>query len=288
MICVPNVSEGRNQIFIEELQEALERDGARVLDVHSDPVHNRSVFTAVGDESSLVEGATLLAVAASAIDLTIHGGVHPRLGGLDVCPFVGAADDLRQPIRVARSTARSIGMGAGLPVFLYGAAARRPETRSLPQLRKGGLSELRRRTVDEALVPDEGPPGIDPARGVVCVGARGPLIAFNVLLESDEDTARRIAAGARAGGGGPAGIRALGWRLDNRIAQVSMNLTDPDRTGIDDAFDVVEALARGEGVKVNACEIVGLPFERYLPDEKREAARLLIKPGRSLESALRS
>ena len=287
LIAVPNVSEGRDEDLLERFRGVLEANGVAVLDVHSDAVHNRSVFTLAGRDEALVLGVTELARAALAIDLTEHSGVHPRLGALDVCPFV-IEDEPKRAIDGARAAARRIAREAGLPVFLYGDAAHRDETRSLPQLRSGGLDEVQRRAGNGELLPDEGPRHIDPAHGVVCVGARRPLIAFNVWLRCDAEAARRIAAEIRSQNGGPPGVRALGWQVRGGLSQVSMNLVAPEETGIDDAFGEVARCAERGAVEIIATEIVGLPPERYLPDPKREAARLLLQPGRSLESVLRS
>ncbi|MDQ3908410.1 MAG: hypothetical protein M3268_08700, partial [Acidobacteriota bacterium] len=150
----------------------------------------------------------------------------------------------------------------------------------------GGLATLMRRASD-GLLPDFGPRTIDPRTGVVCLGARGPLIAFNVMIDGALVEARAIASRVRTTGGGPAGIRALGVWLETKTrAQISMNLVEPDRTGIESAFEAVAREARAIGVEPVATEIVGLPLARYLPAEKSEAARLLIEPGRSLEEAI--
>ena len=225
-----------------------------------------------------------LARACRAIDLQNHAGVHPRLGGLDVMPFV-VLDGTEGPVAAARRAAEAIWSAARLPVYLYGLAARRPETRNLPDLRRGGLRELARRARLD-LPPDVGTPDIDPGSGVVCVGARPPLVAFNVSLAAGEEVARRIASRVRTSGGGPPGIRALGLPTDARTSQVSMNLTSPDETGIERAFDEVEAHARAEDAVVISCEIVGVPLARHLPHPNSRAARLLAEPGRSLESVL--
>ena len=287
LIAIPNVSEGRDPTLVHDLSTALEEGGSRVLDIHSDRVHNRSVFTIVGSDEDLIASTARLARASRAIDLTTHAGVHPRVGTLDVCPFVAVEGDLKRAARVAERACQAIWEEARLPVYLYGAAARREETRSLPEIRRGGLPALIQRARG-GLPPDCGHPEIEATRGVVCVGARGPLVAFNVSISGDGDTARRLASAIRTGGGGPPGVQALGWTISPREAQISMNLVLPDETGIDQAFDAVAHRARQEGVDVIGCEIIGLPLERHLPHPQREAARLLIKPGRSLESALRS
>lgn len=287
LIAVPNVSEGRNVALIERLKGEMASGGARVLDTHSDTLHNRSVFTVAGDDDKLTAAAVTLAANCLEIDLTAQQGLHPRLGGLDVCPFVPLGSDLEPAIEIAVNAARDIAGETDLPVFLYEAASVREETRSLPSLRRGGLQELAHR-VAAGLTPDFGPAEIDPRRGAVCVGARRPLIAFNVILRSGAAEASRIAVSIRTSGGGPPGIRALGWGLQPGRAQVSMNLTDPQQTGIDVAFDAVAHEAQRVGIRVVGTEIVGLPPERFMPDPQKEAARLLIRPGRSLENALRN
>ena len=287
LIAVPNVSEGRNVGLIERLIGEMESGGSRVLDTHSDALHNRSVFTIAGDDEQLIDAAVTAASNCTEIDLTAQQGLHPRLGGLDVCPFVPLGSDLERAIEIALSAANDIAERTGLPVFLYEAAAAREETRSLPSLRRGGLQELARR-VAAGLTPDFGPAEIDPRRGVVCVGARRPLIAFNVILRSGASEASRIATAIRTSGGGRPGIRALGWGLEPGRAQVSMNLTDPHQTGIDAAFEAVALEAQRIGVEVIGTEIVGLPPESFMPDPQKQAARQLIRPGRSLESALRN
>ena len=287
LIAVPNVSEGRRIDVIEELRRSVEGAEARVLDVHSDPVHNRSVLTIAGHEEQLVGAAAELARASRAIDLTEHTGIHPRLGSLDVYPFVIVDEASRRAVGAARRAAHAIWETAGLPVYLYGEAARRDSARDLPSLRAGGLAGITRRAGSD-LPPDVGAARIDPRYGVVCVGARTPLIAFNVWVKADAATAQRIAARIRPGNGGPRGVRSFGWSLGGETSQVSMNLTAPDETGIDRAFDEVARWVDAEGVAITATEIVGLPLERHLPDPKREAARLLIEPGRSLESVLLS
>ena len=283
LIAIPNVSEGRDEAFIDECRDAVRSSRARVLDVHSDPVHNRSVLTVTGASDALVDAMAALAVVAARIDVSAHIGVHPRLGGLDVCPVVPHGDDMASAIATARAIATSIAADAGTPVYLYGAAATREETRSLPELRRSGLPALiaRART---GLAPDAGPAEIDPHRGVVCVGARPELVAFNVWIAADEHDARAIAADVRR----PDAVRALGFPMDAGTSQVSMNLVDPGAVNIDDAYELVARACTRRGVRLLSTEIVGLPPERFMPDPQKEAARRLIAPGRSLESVLRA
>ncbi|MEA2499059.1 MAG: glutamate formiminotransferase / 5-formyltetrahydrofolate cyclo-ligase [Actinomycetota bacterium] len=280
LLAIPNVSEGADRGVIDALRGALSSSGSRVLDVHSDPIHGRSVFTVAGSADQLVEGLTSLAsLAAQTIDLTKHHGVHPRLGALDVCPLVPSSGSMTEAIETARLTGRAIGERAGLPVYLYGAAATRQENEELPALRRGGLEGLMSRS-REGLIPDFGPREIEPTSGVVCVGARDVLVAFNVWVEGALDVLADVARKTREQGL----VRALGLRLDAGRGQISMNLIEPDLLGIDGAFARVEDLAGEAGLRIVGTEIVGLVPERFLPDPDAKAARLLIAPGRSLES----
>jgi glutamate formiminotransferase len=285
LITIPNVSEGRDSSRVRGLALALTGSGCRVLDTHSDAAHNRSVFTATGARGQLVDGLSELAgLAAGTIDLERQSGAHPRVGALDVCPIVPHDEPMDNAIAVARETAAAISQRAGLPVYLYGAASDEPG-RELPDIRRGGLAALAKRAATD-FPPDFGPAEIDPRRGVVCVGARDALIAFNVWLSGSVQTAEAIAVTVRERGGGLPGVRALGFAMSDGSAQVSMNLTRPDRAGIDEAFVVVSREARERGAVVLKTEIIGLVPQRYIPNPDAEAARLLIEPGRSLESVL--
>ncbi len=285
LIAVPNVSEGRNRPTIARLSEEIEDAGARVLDRHTDGVHNRSVFTVTAEAGALSSAMVRLArTSAETIDLTVHEGVHPRIGVLDVCPFVPHDRPMADAVETAVTTGREIGRG-GLPVVLYGEAARRPGRRHLPTIRRGGLESWMEADPTDSV--DFGPEVIDPRTGIVCVGARGPLIAFNVNIDAPVDVARRIAQWVRDEERGPIGVRALGLEMPNG-SQVSMNLTDPMAAGIDRAFSEVETAAHGLDASVVGTEIVGLVEERFLPDPNAKAARLLVEPGRSLEAALLS
>lgn len=279
LIVVPNISEGRHAGWLSDIRDGLEED-VRVLDVHSDAKHNRSVFTLAGTADPMVAAIERLARACRDIDMTRHEGVHPALGGLDVVPFV-IDEDPDPGVEAARASAAAIG-GAGIPVYLYGHAARREATRELPDLRRGGLAGLASRARGD-LPPDEGPLEIDPHVGVVCVGARPPLIAFNVWIDAAPEVARAIAQQVRVAGA----LRALGLDLGDGNSQISMNLTAPHELGIDDAFERVASVAVSRGAGIVATEIVGLVPERFLPSPNAEAARLLKEPGRSLEAALR-
>jgi glutamate formiminotransferase len=280
VIVIPNVSEGRVPAVIHALAETVVSAGARILDVHTDARHNRSVFTVAGETLNLARAMTSLATrAVELIDLTGHEGVHPRVGALDVCPFVALHGAAAEAVEAARVTGERIG-AAGIPVYLYGRGA----SRSLPEIRRGGLERLIERSGIEP--PDFGPRRISPAAGVVCVGARDVLIAFNVWLAAEPEAARLIARDVREGSAVLPGVRALGLEIAPGVSQVSMNLVSPEVTGIDAAFAFVERRAIAAGVPITGTEIVGLVPERFMPDPKKKAARLLISPGRSLESAL--
>jgi glutamate formiminotransferase len=255
---VPNFSEGRDTGTIEALRSVLSTH-ADVLDVHSDVDHNRSVFTLVGDDTSLVESLLAgVACARERIDLREHEGAHPRIGVADVVPIV--ALDPRDSERArdcALRLADRIGNELGLAVFLYGDSA--PE-RSPAFYRRGGPAELQRRIEAGELHPDFGPARLDERAGGVVVGARRPLIAFNVnLATTDVEVARAIAAVVREKGGGFPGVRALGLFLPKAgRAQVSMNVEDYEAAGLHEIVDRVEAEARARGVEVSGAELVGL------------------------------
>ena len=255
---VPNVSEGRDASVIAALGDAFS-SRARLLDVHSDADHHRSVFTLVGGEGDgeLVE-SLLAGIARSRelVDLRRHEGVHPRVGAADVVPLVPI-----RPVDMPRAEAAALRLGErvgeelGLPVFLYGASGggRRPAF-----FRHGGPAELQARIDAGELAPDFGPTRLDPTAGAVLVGARQPLVAFNVDLAIDDvEVAREIAAVVRESSGGFPGVQALGLRLSGRT-QVSMNLLDVERTHLHEVVATVAAEARERGVDVVGGELVGL------------------------------
>jgi glutamate formiminotransferase len=255
---VPNFSEGRDAETIEALRSALSTH-ADVLDVHSDPDHNRSVFTLVGDDTSLVEALLAgIACARERIDLRRHEGAHPRIGAADVVPIVALEPRDRERARdCALRLADRVGAELGLPVFLYGDSA--PE-RGPAFFRRGGPKELQGRIDAGELRPDYGPARLDERAGGVIVGARRPLIAFNVNLATDDvEIARAIAAMVREKGGGFPGVRALGLLLPRAgRAQVSMNVEDYEAAALHEIVDRVEDEARTRGVEVVGAELVGL------------------------------
>jgi glutamate formiminotransferase len=255
---VPNFSEGRDRETIDALATALSGP-AELLDVHADPDHNRSVFTLVGDDQTLVSALLAgIACARERIDLAQHEGAHPRIGAADVVPIVAVDPaDRDRALACALVLAERIGGELGLPVFLYGesAAGRGPAF-----FRRGGPSELQRRIDDSELTPDFGPSRLDERAGGVIVGARRPLIAFNVnLASSDAAVAREIAAVVRERDGGFPGVRALGLFLARAgCAQVSMNVEDYEAAALHDILARIEAEAHARGVEIAAAELVGL------------------------------
>ncbi|MEA2516358.1 MAG: glutamate formiminotransferase / 5-formyltetrahydrofolate cyclo-ligase [Actinomycetota bacterium] len=281
LLAIPNISVGTPGKELAGATTAVVAGGARLLDVHSDEVHNRSVLTTTAEEDQLVAAMVALAQACRAIDLRTHRGVHPRVGTLDVCPIVPFRSEMGQAIETAHRTARAIAGELGAPVFLYGDAATREATRDLPDIRSGGLARLTSR-IAEGLVPDEGPSTVDPSFGVVLVGARGPVIAFNVWLEGSVEVARAAAAEIRE----PHRVRSLGLEISPGVCQVSMNLVAPDQVSIDEAFARVETAVADRGATITATEIVGLVEDRFMPEPDAKVARLLVEPGHSLESAL--
>lgn len=281
LLAIPNVSVGMPGVLLDNASTVIERSGARVLDLHTDAVHNRSVLTVTGRDDDLIDGMVALAAVCIEIDLTTHQGVHPRLGGLDVCPFVPHETSMDEAIGAAHATGATIGDELGVPVFFYGEAALRPETCELPDIRRGGLEGVIDR-IAGGMVPDAGPIEIDARVGVICVGTRGPLIAFNVWVRAELATAKTIAGLVREAGR----VRALGLDARDGRCQVSMNLTSPDEVGIEDAFRRVEAAAATHGVEIVATEIVGLVADDHLPPPDAKVTRLLIEPGHSLEAAL--
>ncbi len=254
---VPNFSEGRDQDVVQALRNALSAP-ARLLDVHVDADHHRSVFTLVGDADALVE--TLLAgivCARERIDLRRHDGAHPRIGAADVVPIVPIkADDMEHAKETARELARRIGGELGLPVFLYGELA---PGRGPAFFRRGGPDELQRRIAAGELEPDFGPAGLDERAGGVIVGARRPLIAFNVNLRGELEAAKAVAAVVREKGGGFPGVRALGLDLPRSgVVQVSMNVEDWEAAALHEILARIEDEAAAHGAAVVGSELVGL------------------------------
>ncbi len=274
---VPNVSEGRDPEVIRRLAEATE---PLLADLHSDPAHHRSVLTLFGSADELHDAVRRLFEAArETIDLRRHRGEHPRIGALDVVPFVPVAGArMEDAARLARRTAAALGE-SGAPVFLYG------RKRPLRDLRRGGPAGLGRRLAEGTLVPDFGPARLHPTAGAVAVGARRPLVAFNVNLDGDDAVpARRIARAVRETGGGLPGVRALGVRVRGG-AQVTMNVERVEATALGAVFARVAEEARRRGVRILGSELVGLvPEAATWPGMRRDLG--LSAAPRTIEAAL--
>ena len=257
---VPNFSEGKDGEKISRITEAVRAvPGVSVLGVHSDPDHNRSVLTFAGEEDAVLAGAVALAKAcAIELNLATQAGEHPRMGVLDVLPFIPlAGSTMDDAVRLARRTAEILG-SLGFPVFLYGAAATAAHRRDLPDVRRAGYEGVAERLKDPRWRPDFGPHVLDPRRGAVAVGARPFLVAFNAFLNTgDVEVARAIARRIRESGGGLPAVKALGFLVGGR-AQVSMNLTDLERTPIHVALEAIRSAAADLGASVESTELVGL------------------------------
>jgi glutamate formiminotransferase len=254
---VPNFSEGRDPAIVDALAGALGAR-ARLLDVHSDEDHNRSVFTLVGDEGELVESLLAgIACARERIDLRRHNGAHPRIGAADVVPLVPLEpDEMPRACAAARALAERIGNELALPVFLYGELA---PGRGPAFFREGGVAGLARRLAAGEVVPDFGPPGLDERAGGVLVGARRPLIAFNVNLRGPLEAAQEVAKAVRERDGGFPGVRALGLDLPGAgLVQVSMNVEDYEAAALHEIVERVDREAASHGAEVVGSELVGL------------------------------
>ncbi|HSS79735.1 MAG TPA: glutamate formimidoyltransferase [Gaiellaceae bacterium] len=255
---VPNFSEGRDRTTIDALAAALRSGGARLLDVHADEDHNRSVFTLVGSGDELVESLLAgIARAAELIDLRKHDGAHPRIGAADVVPIVPLADEDEERAReAAERLAGRVGSELGLSVFLYGALG---GGRGPAFFRSGGPEELQRRIDAGELAPEHGPARLSESAGGVLIGVRRPLIAFNVNLCGTLEAAREIAALVRETGGGFPGVRALGLELPRAgLVQVSMNVEDWEAAELHELVARVEQEAAARGAEVVGSELVGL------------------------------
>lgn len=267
--CVPNFSEGQRQEIVEEIVAAMRAvSGLTVLNVQTDPDHNRSVVTTVGSPAAVAEAAfQATRVAAGLINLDEHRGEHPRMGATDVIPFVPVREvTMAECVELAREVGRRIGEELGIPVYLYEEAATRPERHDLAAVRRGEYEALKAEiaTVPER-APDFGPRQIGPA-GAVAVGARPYLIAFNVYLNTGEvSIARQIAKAVRHSSGGLRYVKALGLAVEEGV-QVSMNLTDFTQTPIHRTLEMIRSEARRYGVQVTRSEIVGLVPQQALLD----------------------
>ncbi|HGK8437863.1 TPA: glutamate formimidoyltransferase [Streptococcus pyogenes] len=269
--CIPNFSEGQNQAVIDGLvATAKSIPGVTLLDYSSDASHNRSVFTLVGDDQSIQEAAfQLVKYASENIDMTKHHGEHPRMGATDVCPFVPIKDITTQEcVEISKQVAELINRELGIPIFLYEDSATRPERQNLAKVRKGQFEGMPEKLLEEDWAPDYGDRKIHPTAGVTAVGARMPLVAFNVNLDTDNiDIAHKIAKIIRGSGGGYKYCKAIGVMLEDRhIAQVSMNMVNFEKCSLYRTFETIKFEARRYGVNVIGSEVIGLAPAKALID----------------------
>ena len=260
--CVPNVSEGRRKDVIDRLAAAIEAvPGVRLLDRTSDPDHNRSVFTFAGAPDAVAAAAlALVRVAYAEIDLRAHTGAHPRIGAVDVIPFVPLAGvTMDDCVALAKDVGMKIAAEHDVPVYYYARAASRPERVRLPDVRKPQFEGLGA-VIGTTHVPDAGPGRVHPTAGAVVVGARPPLIAFNIELDTtDVAIAKRIAKEIRESSGGLPAVQALGFALtDPPRAQVSLNLLDHTVTSLARVWEEVESRAHAAGIGILRGELIGL------------------------------
>lgn len=263
--CVPNISEGRRADVVDAVRAAA-ADGpdVAVVDVSSDASHNRSVITMVGTADGVLDAAVRLAGAAlDRIDLRVHKGEHPRMGAVDVIPFIPIGDaTMDDAVLLARRCAQTVWERYRLPSYFYAAAATRPERRKLADVRKGEFEGLREAVKSGDRHPDVGEPALHESGGIVAIGARDFLIAYNVNLASrDLALAQRIAQGVRQMSGGFFGIQAKGFSIDaegGAFVQVSMNVLDHRAIPLYRVTETIRREAAGAGVAIRDCELVGL------------------------------
>ena len=262
--CVPNFSESSDERALSSIADALTSvKGVRLLDICRDSDHNRTVFTFIGDPGAVEKGAAAACDRAlGVIDMCKHAGVHPRIGAVDVVPFVPISGlRMEEVVETAHQFGRAFAERNRIPVFFYGDAALKPERKELSYIRRGGYEGLESKMGDPHWVPDAGPALFDPCKGATAVGAREPLIAYNINLKTNDlNIARKIAGEIRqSAGSGLRSVKAIGVPLKSRgLVQVSMNLTNYRETSIKKVFDVVTEKARQQGVEIFESEIVGL------------------------------
>lgn len=268
--CVPNFSEGRRPEVAAKIIAAVKGvAGVRVLDSSSDPSHNRTVVTFIGEPGPVKEAAFLAAAkAAELIDMEGHRGAHPRIGATDVIPFIPVGETtMEECVALARELGAEMGDRLGIPVYLYEAAATRPERRNLPQVRKGEYEGLKEAISQPERKPDFGPDRMHPTAGATAVGARPPLVAYNINLSTaDVGVAKAIAKTIRGSSGGYPSIKALGVMLeDRRVAQVTINVCNFREVPMHRVFETVKSEAARYGVNITGSEVVGLlPMEALL------------------------
>ncbi len=269
--CIPNFSEGKDQAVIGALvATAVSVPGVTLLDHSSDASHNRSVFTLVGSPEGIAEAAfRLCKLASEKIDMTKHSGEHPRMGATDVIPFVPIQDvTVEECVELSKQVAQRIWDELKIPSFLYEYSASRPERKNLAKVRKGQFEGMPEKLLEEDWAPDYGERKIHPTAGITAIGARPPLVAFNVNLNtSDLDIANKIAKTIRGSSGGYQHCKAIGVMLEDRnIAQVSMNMVNYEGTPLYRTYEAIRFEAARWGVEIIGSEIIGLTPAKALID----------------------
>ena len=290
MECIPNISEGRRMDLVEEFADIVRAvPGVTLIDYSSDASHNRSVFTFLGDPEQVKEAAFRFAKhAVEKIDLRVHEGEHPRMGAVDVIPFVPIRDmDMQECVELSKQLGKRLADELDLPVFLYEESASAPHRKNLAAIRKGQFEGMAEKVLEDQWHPDFGGNRIHPSAGVVAVGARQPLIAFNINLDtSDVSIAKKIAKIIREKDGGFRAVKALGVMLEERnIAQVSINMCDYKQTPLYRVLEFVRFEAARYGVHVVGTEIIGLApmmafvdaADYYLQIEKFDAPKQVLE-----------
>jgi glutamate formiminotransferase len=286
--CVPNISEGRDRDKIASMADEVKKHrGVKLLDISSDSDHHRSVFTFIGEPDSIKDAAfSLVMKAIDLIDMREHKGGHPRLGAVDVIPFVPVQGvKMGEAVQIAHEFGKGLGK-RGIPVFFYEEAATQPERKDLPSIRKGEYEGLEEKLRDPKWKPDEGPDHFNPRSGATVVGARLPLVAYNVNLKTkDLALVKEIAKKVRFKDGGFPHVRAMGIDLKEKgMVQVSMNLTNYRVTNIPKIYEFIKEEAQKKGVEIEESEIVGLiplgvleGIARYYLKDPRFSTRQVIE-----------
>ena len=268
--CVPNFSEGRDLKKIEQIVEPFRgQDGVKLLDYQNDDDHNRSVVTVVGEPEALKTAVIeAMGVAIRLIDMKSHQGQHPRMGAVDVVPFIPVKNvTVEEAVKISKAAAKEAATKYGLPIFLYEQSATRPERQNLAIIRKGQFEAMAEKLAQPEWKPDFGPQQIHPTAGVTAMGARMPLVAYNVNLDTNQlEIADSIAKKVRHISGGLRYCKGIGIELKDRgIVQVSMNMTDYSKTALYRVFELIRIEARRYGVNVVGSEVIGLvPMEALI------------------------
>jgi glutamate formiminotransferase len=277
--CVPNFSEGRDEKKVGQIVEEVRKtSGAKLLDYFSDQDHNRTVVTFLGEPAAVREAALKASLKAlELIDMRTHKGGHPRMGAVDVVPFIPIRGmDMSEAAHIAREMGRELGEAGQIPIYFYGEAATDPKRKKLADIRKGEYETLKEKLATPGWGPDAGYSTFNPKSGASVVGARMPLIAFNVNLRPPKlDQAKAVARRVRESSGGIPTVQALGLELKEKaMVQVSMNLTDYRRASIPTVVEAIRREIAGKGLEIAECEVVGLVPMEALVDVLREYLKM--------------